>query len=109
MQLWMIERDVEGWSDDDLEAAGLRAKMCLGWYPDVFWVRSFHNRERSLVTCIYRATSEAALREHAQAAALPLTGIWQIEEILPDEIGTLSAEEASRYAVSIGLPPEPPA
>lgn len=85
MQLWMIERDVTGWSDEDLDAAGLRAKMCLGWYPDVFWDRSYIDRARSLVTCVYRATSEEALREHARAAALPVTALFHVEEYEPSD------------------------
>ncbi len=105
MQLWMIERNVAGWSDDELAAAGLRAKMCLGWYPDVFWVRSYIDRQRELVTCIYLAESEQALREHAKTAALPCDGVWPVEEVDPNEVAVADAKVVADYALARGLPP----
>ena len=81
--------------------------MCLGWYPDVVWVKSYINRARNLVTCIYLAESEAAIREHAVSAALPVTGIWPVEEVSPDEIAAPAQADAERYARALGMPPLP--
>jgi len=103
-QLWMIERDVSGWSDEDVETAGLRAKLCVLWYPNMEWVRSFYDRDAQQITCIYRAETEADIRMHALAAGLPCGAVAPIEEVLPTDLDDPTPDEVAEHALQEGRP-----
>lgn len=83
MPLWIIERDMAGWTDEELDAAGIQAKLCILWYPGMQWIRSYYHRETGLMTCLYEARSEDDIRRHAHGANLPCDAIRLVEEIDP--------------------------
>lgn len=86
-QLWVIERDVAGWTEDELQAAGIRAKMCVRWYADMEWVRSFYDIEGARSLCVYRADNEQDIRRHSLASGLPCGVVLPVEEVLPSDVG----------------------
>ena len=103
-QLWMIERDVSGWRDEDIEAAGLRAKLCVLWYENMEWVRTYVDREGERTLCFYRAESEADIRTHALAAGLPCGTVIPVEEVLPTDLDEPSPTEVAAHAMAEGRP-----
>ena len=95
MPLWLIERDVSGWSEADIEAAAIRAKICVLWYEDMAWIRSFLDEAGGKTFCIYEARSAEDLRIHASNAGLPCDAVTPISEVLPENIGTSAREEVA--------------
>lgn len=85
-KLWMIERDVVDWTDEDVAAAGIRAKMCVLWYPNMEWQRSFFDRDGDRLLCIYQAETEEDVRQHSEAAGLPCGTVIPIDEVLPGDL-----------------------
>ena len=104
--LWMIERDMTGWTDEDIDAAGIRAKMCVLWYPNMEWVRSFLDRDGERTICLYRAETEADIRQHADTAGLPCGTVIPVEEVLPSDID--EPTEGDVAARSLDRLPHPP-
>ena len=82
MELYAILRR-DGWrTPEDLAAAAERSKQVGDneMSDDVRWIRSYVLKEGSGsvgTVCIYEATSEEAIRRHAQRADLP------VDEIVP--------------------------
>lgn len=75
-----------GWrTGEDLQAAAARSKEVGDeqMSEDIRWIRSyvFPEDDGSLATvCIYQATSEDAVRRHADVAGLPATEIREAVE-----------------------------
>ena len=80
MDLYVVLRR-DGWQDTDelREAAGRSKAVADSQFPaDISWVRSYVVPEESGrlgTVCIYQASSEQAIRDHAAAADLPITEI----------------------------------
>ena len=85
MQLYVIRRP-SGWrTPEELQAAAARSKRVGDeeMSADIRWIRSYvvHERDGTLGTfCIYDATSEQKIREHADRADLPATEIWEVAD-----------------------------
>jgi hypothetical protein len=86
MPRYLIERDISGWTDEDLDAAGLRAKMCAPWFEHLNWIISYRDRARELLYCIYDAENEEQVRSHSKFSGIPLEAVRPVEEIDPNEI-----------------------
>ena len=84
MDLYVILRR-DGWrSGEDLEAAAARSRK-VGeeeMSDDIRWIRSYVLEEgQGLGTvCIYEASSEDAIRDHAKRADLPVTEIVKVAD-----------------------------
>jgi hypothetical protein len=93
MELYVIRRPAD-WRPDELEAAAARSKRVgeEDMPQDVRWIRSYavHEPDGGLGTvCIYEASSEEKLREHAARANIPATDIFPVAETLvvrPDPV-----------------------
>jgi hypothetical protein len=84
MNLYAILRR-DGWVDADAlgEAAARSTAVGEQMPDDVRWIRSYVLGEGSGkvgTVCIYQASSEDAIRKHAEAADLPLTEIIPIAD-----------------------------
>jgi hypothetical protein len=82
MNLYAILRR-DGFADGPtLEAAAARSTKVGDDMPnDIKWIRSYvlgESNETLGTVCIYQASSEEAIREHAAAADLPVTEIIPI-------------------------------
>lgn len=84
MNTYVIRRR-NGWKTAaDLErTAAISARVGNDEMPDrVRWIRSYvvHEQDGSLGTvCIYQATDEAAIREHAQRVGMPANEISPVQ------------------------------
>ena len=94
MQLFMIRRR-EGWSSpDELGAAAQRSKdVAAQDFPeDIRWIRSYVVDEgggRLGSFCVYEASSEEKVREHAAAVGMPADDIHAVLDtvvIRPDPV-----------------------
>jgi hypothetical protein len=94
MQLFLIRRP-HGWANpDELGIAAQRSRRVGDdeMSADIRWIRSYVVRESdgSLGTfCIYEATSEEKIREHADRADLPATDVFEIVDtvlVRPDPV-----------------------
>lgn len=86
MPLYTITRDVDGLSDGDIHAAGVRAMICAFEYSGLKWIRSYLDRDRNEMLCLYVAENVEQLREHALRARIPAGEIREVEEIVPDPL-----------------------
>jgi hypothetical protein len=111
MALWLIERDLTGWSEQDRDAGGLQAKLCTYWYPEMTWLRSYFDRDTAHMTCLYQARSEQDIRDHARVAGIPCDRVHRVEEIDPAlvEEPPATREQAPAYqnspAIRLSLSP----
>jgi len=94
MELYVIRRP-SGWhTPEQLQAAGARSKRVGDeeMSDDVRWIRSYVVREDDDglgTVCIYQASSEAKIREHAARAGIPATDVFPVVETLvvrPDPV-----------------------
>ena len=83
MPLYLIDRDISSFDENDLEGAALRALACTYSFQGMRWVRSFLNEETGASFCIYEAESAEDLREHAVLANLPCDEVREVTEIEP--------------------------
>jgi len=84
MDLYVILRR-DGWrSGEELEAAAARSRRVGDdeMSDDIRWIRSYVLEEgQGLGTvCIYEASSEDAIRDHAKRADLPVTEIVKVAD-----------------------------
>jgi hypothetical protein len=85
MALYVIRRP-SGWkTPDDLGTAAQRSRRVGDeeMSADIRWIRSYvvHDADGTLGTfCIYDATSEQKIREHADRADLPAAGVWEVAD-----------------------------
>ena len=94
MELYVIRRP-SGWdTGKELEAAAARSSQVGDeeMSSDIRWIRSYVVQETdgTLGTfCIYQASSEEKIREHAQRADLPATDVFPVVDVVvvrPDPI-----------------------
>jgi hypothetical protein len=75
----------EGWrSPGDLEEAAARSRQVGDeeMSDDIRWIRSYVLEEGQGVgtVCVYQATSEQAIRDHASRADLPVTEVIRVAD-----------------------------
>lgn len=94
MELYVIRRP-SGWdTPDELQAAAARSKQVGDeeMPSDIRWIRSYVVREpdgKLGTFCIYEASSEEKIREHAARAGIPATDIFPVADrvvVRPDPV-----------------------
>jgi len=84
MKLFIVLRRQGFASPADLDAAAGRSRETGDeMAADVRWIRSYvvDDRDGTLGTvCVYQATSEAALRDHAAKAAIPSDEVLEVTD-----------------------------
>jgi Protein of unknown function (DUF4242) len=84
MPKYVIERDLPGagkLTPDQLR--GVSQKSCnvlskLG--PEIQWIHSYVTADK--IYCIYRASSEAMIREHAKQGGFPANKISEVSSVI---------------------------
>lgn len=89
--LHTIERDFTGYSEDEMNAAGFRALLCISFYNGLDWVRSFYDPISEQARCFYEAPSARELRHHAQTMAIPIGEVRPVVELRPVAPGKVQA------------------
>ena len=94
MELYLIRRP-SGWrTPEELQAAAARSKQVGDdeMSTDIRWIRSYVVQEHDggLGTfCIYEASGEEKIREHAERADIPATDIYPVVDtviVRPDPV-----------------------
>jgi hypothetical protein len=94
MNLYVIRRP-SGWgTPEELQAAAERSKQVGDeeMSSDIRWIRSYVVKEddgKLGTVCIYQASSEEKIREHAERAGLPATEIVEVTDtvlVRPDPV-----------------------
>ena len=83
MPIYLAHRTVVESSEEDLEAAFVRAKDAADQMPEVRWIRSYYSAEEGKIYCEYEAPSMEAIVEHAQRAGLMLDSVMVVRELEP--------------------------
>ena len=84
MPRFVIERDFPGagkLSQRDLQALSQKSVRVLGrMAAPVQWVHSYVTGDR--IYCVYIASNEALIREHAHQGGFPATRIAEVREVI---------------------------
>ena len=84
MPQYVIERDIPGagkLSPDELKAISQKSRDVLqGMGPAIQWVHSYVTGDK--IYCVYRAPSEAMVREHARKGGFPADRISEIKSTI---------------------------
>lgn len=89
MPTFLIERTVPGAGSMDPEAlARISAhsnEVLHQLGPDIQWVHSYVTADK--ITCLYRAPSEALIREHAACGGFPIDSVQRVEAVIDPTTG----------------------
>jgi hypothetical protein len=83
MPIYLAHRTVVESSEEELEAAFVRAKEAADQMPEVRWIRSYYSAEEGKIYCEYEAPSVEAIVEHARRAGLTLDSVMVVRELEP--------------------------
>lgn len=83
MPIYLAHRTVVESSEEDLEAAFVRAKEAADQMPEVRWIRSYYSAEEGKIYCEYEAPNVEAIVEHARRAGLTLDSVMVVRELEP--------------------------
>lgn len=84
MPKYVIERDLpDAGKLSDAELQGISAKSCdvlrqMG--PDIQWQESYVTDDK--IYCVYIASNEDLLREHAAQGGFPISGIATVRKVI---------------------------
>ena len=97
MPKFLIERTVPGAGQmDDAALAAISAKsneVLRDLGPDVQWMHSYVTDDK--ITCVYVATNEAIILEHARCGGFPVDSIHQVRAVIDPTTAELSAASVS--------------
>lgn len=85
-KLVAIRRNVEGWTEDDLRSAALRAMMCSFEYPELTWVRTYWSEESGRTVCLFKTKDHEQAREHSRRSRIPCDEVLDAVEIRPEDL-----------------------
>ena len=84
LQQFVIERDMPGaakMSTDDMRQGAAKSNGVLREMgPDIQWLHSYVAGDK--VYCVYNATSEALLRDHAARAGFPISKVTPVHALM---------------------------
>jgi len=95
MPLFTILRNVPGASREDIDADSLRAITCAFEFPGLRWVRSYWDKERDQILCLYQGESVEQIVEHSRRSRIPCDEVNEIVEFGPDEYVMSAPEHAA--------------
>ena len=75
---YLIERIFLASALDGLDAAGKAKINATNAKYGVYWVMSYANAAKTKTYCIYKAPSETAVRQAAQANAIPVNTVTEV-------------------------------
>ena len=75
--IFMVRRNLQGASIEDVEAGLFRTYTCVAYFPGVKWINSYWDSEKGQALCVYEADSEQQLRDHSDRARVPC------DEVIP--------------------------
>ena len=85
MPLYTIRRKIPDATQEDVDAASLRAIFCAYEYSGLRWLRSFWDRRNQELLCVYEATSPDQVREHSERSRIPCDEVIEVVEFGPEQ------------------------
>jgi hypothetical protein len=93
MPKYVIERTVSGAGQMDAAAlaaiAGKSNEVLRDLGPDVQWVQSYVSDDK--ITCVYLATGEDIIREHARCGGFPVDGVYEVRAVIDPATAELAS------------------
>lgn len=84
MPQFVIEREMPGagsmGADDLRNASQTSCSVLRDLGPEIQWVQSYVTSDK--IYCIYRAPSEALIRQHAETAGFPANSIQKVHNVI---------------------------
>lgn len=84
MPKYIVEREIPGagkLSSAELEAIAQKScSVVRGMWPQVQWVQSYVTGDK--IYCVYIASNEAAIREHAERGGFPANRISAVRAVI---------------------------
>ena len=91
MNRFLIERQipgVENWGPDQLRAVARKSNSVLrGMGSEIQWIQSFVVTGR--IYCVYLATDEALIREHARLGGFPCNSVTRVDSVMDPTTGVM--------------------
>ena len=86
MPRYIIERNVDALTKEELEAVGKKSNEVLAEMGGVVvWIKSYISEAEGKIYCEYDAPNPEAIMEHAQRTGIPADRISEVKlEISPD-------------------------
>jgi hypothetical protein len=89
MPRFLIERDIPGagsMTRDEVHIVAAKSNTVLAdMAPRAQWVQSYVTGDK--VYCVYLATDEATLREHAERVGVPVSAVNEITSVIDPTTG----------------------
>ncbi len=87
MAVYLVKRDLGQATQEDVDAAFIRALSCVSNYNDLRWVTSYWGERAGVVYCVYEAQSEQQIIDHSAQSRIPCDGITEVQVVNPQEYG----------------------
>jgi Nickel responsive protein SCO4226-like len=85
VSLFLIRRDLGHVSQEDVDAASIRALSCAYNYDGLRWLTSYWDEPHGQIFCIYEATDEQQIVEHSAQSRIPCNEITAVQQVNPEE------------------------
>lgn len=83
MALFLIRRHVPAATQEDIDAAAVRAIACALEFPGLRWITSYWDRAAEETLCMYEAKSAQEIAEHARRARIACDEVRPVEQFGP--------------------------
>ncbi len=85
MGVFLIRRNLGQATQEDVDAASIRALSCVYNYEGLRWVTSYWNAARGIIYCLYEAQNEQQIIEHSAQSRIPCDEITPVQVVNPEE------------------------
>lgn len=89
MSMYVIERDIKdvgSSTPEELQAASRKSNAVIDELkPDILWEQSYVVDNK--LYCVYKATDESLIKEHAKKAGVPANSIKKVSVVINPETG----------------------
>lgn len=90
MPQFIVKRQLPGVTEDQLQAAGIRAKTCCeemaGEGEQIRWHRSFFLPNSEQTMCVFEAPNKDLVEEANRRAQIPFEEIVEAMEMRPEDL-----------------------
>jgi hypothetical protein len=83
--LYLIKRDLGQATQEDVDAASIRALSCVYNYDRLRWVTSYWGEQAGIIYCLYEAQSEQQIIDHSAQSRIPCNEITPVQVVNPEE------------------------
>ena len=85
MGVYLIRRELGPATQEDVDAASIRALSCVFNYQGLRWVTSYWDETKGTIYCVYEAENEQQIIEHSAQSRIPCDEISPVQVVNPEE------------------------